>query len=518
MSRRSSTISDSSTSGISINSSSLSSSSSSSSSSSTQCSKPPPIFVIYQPAQRLEPCPRRHHNLDTKRLTFRQNVHLARLHYLRQNNVWRLMFIGCCVPFFFITSNKVWIEYVTHKTVVNMEFLTPTLVNIPSITLCVRLKLNGFDENMDYFLDTDLNLHHQNHNGSLTINSLALSQVVEQCKLFSNTIIIVNESMPVFDCESIAPVVTSFQYGHKCFTYFSDIYGHLSRLPLDKRPFLEYDMFPSVQIILSPQLMRKKNGTKFSFVMDHIDKNRSNASSLFAMIHDNKNLPSMLENSIRFVLPDNSMAIFYGEKIEQLKPSPFDTNCFEGYDYTLDDKLVNWNGQLAPLPNGFRSSGECFVHCLSGHLNEECINYYSLLTDQWIRRWLQYNHTRMMPFCSLKHMACQHFGYWKQLDDCTRKCRPSCLRRWFTMTKVNSEPYNQTSITLFRSNEPSQLIEHVEATSLETFLGNIGGHLHVWLGISVVEIFNYIIRVIRLRQFSGILCCLYILFKRSRNP
>lgn len=371
---------------------------------------------------------------------------------------------------------------------------------------------------MDYFLDTDLNLHHQNHNGSLTINSLALSQVVEQCKLFSNTIIIVNESMPVFDCESIAPVVTSFQYGHKCFTYFSDIYGHLSRLPLDKRPFLEYDMFPSVQIILSPQLMRKKNGTKFSFVMDHIDKNRSNASSLFAMIHDNKNLPSMLENSIRFVLPDNSMAIFYGEKIEQLKPSPFDTNCFEGYDYTLDDKLVNWNGQLATLPNGFRSSGECFVHCLSGHLNEECINYYSLLTDQWIRRWLQYNHTRMMPFCSLKHMACQHFGYWKQLDDCTRKCRPSCLRRWFTMTKVNSEPYNQTSITLFRSNEPSQLIEHVEATSLETFLGNIGGHLHVWLGISVVEIFNYIIRVIRLRQFSGILCCLYILFKRSRNP
>ncbi|OTF73281.1 hypothetical protein BLA29_007405 [Euroglyphus maynei] len=204
------------------------------------------------------------------------------------------------------------------------------------------------------------------------------------------------------------------------------------------------------------------------------------------------------------------MAIFYSEKSEHLKPYPFDTNCFDGYDHTLDDCAVNWNGK-------FRSSGECFLYCLSESLNVRCINYYSLLTERWIRRRLQEDFSRsMMPFCSSsKNIEIQKHG--NQLEYCMKKCRPSCVREWFTMAKVNSEPFNQTTITLLRSNEPSQLIEHVEATSLETFMGNIGGHLHVWLGISVVEIFNYIIRIIRLRHFSGILCCLYVLFKRSRR-
>nr|XP_046908424.1 uncharacterized protein LOC124490006 [Dermatophagoides farinae] len=364
----------------------------------------------------------------------------------------------------------------------------------------------------------------------------------------------------------LAPVVVSMQEGHKCFTYFSDLFGDISRLYNNNNNnddddygqnnqnstiMMDFDRFPYLEISVKGKYLQSATNGRNQIKSSNLLYDNSEIGEtigIFIVLHSPTILADMLSLSYHRIFPRKYMQIQFIKMHEKRRPWPYRTKCFDYnrlVNITPDDQQQSVFREHNKIDEQdlqlFRSRGECFLYCMwrqLGH-DERCLNFYTIFTghlyametqcrtfdlllremneiinDQWKNRWkimdeisnalLRNSH---IEFCNIND-SFQLYGQVKR--DCLANCPSECHSETFWIdTSYNLDMNMNDNDSLIRiewSTEPVAYIEHREKFTTSSFLGNIGGHAHIWLGISVIAICRFIIESIKSRSTSRIRC------------
>lgn len=349
-------------------------------------------------------------------------------------------------------------------------------------------------------------------------NNLTLDQIVE-CHLLLSPIFSDNSQTKSFKCEDVASVVVSMQEGYKCFTYFSDIFGDMTRT--NGKFMMDFERFPEIDLSLfsgNEILPEEANESMKFFTMKSKFAPDSEDGGLYLVLHSPLILPYMEEQTMHRIKQNRLVEIRFVKMIEKLKPSPYKTDC---YSYNseqrikpgLADRLILL--KHSPLSNSglnyYRSHGECFLYCMWRLMNYKgCVDWYSIFTidqlkmqekiDLFFNMSSHYrNHSNQIHFCPLTDDSYSKFS--KNRKTCNANCKNACvietysIESFYDTTLITSQPTSQVRIVW--STKSVVYISHQEKFTTPGFIGNIGGHAHIWLGISIIHLFRFIFRLLQ---------------------
>uniref|UniRef100_A0A6P6YI58 Uncharacterized protein LOC113798559 n=1 Tax=Dermatophagoides pteronyssinus TaxID=6956 RepID=A0A6P6YI58_DERPT len=510
----------------------------------------------------------------------RQRLRLALLHYFRSDSIARFIFILICIVWFWINFITVFSDFLTFDTIVYMEYRTPKHTRPPGITFCTHciycrysnnqskknkmLVYKAIENNIDddYILDYDYENDDKDDKNDKDDEALSLNltDFINYCRFYPNALDLNEKTKSkFFNCSDLAPVVVSMQEGHKCFTFFSDIFGDISRLYNDNYGqdntkenlpiMMDFDQFPFLEINIKGKYLQSVANGQDQWHSNSLFDNSEIGETIgiFIVLHSPTILADMLSLSYHRIFPRKYTQIQFIKMTEKRKPRPYRTKCFDYnrlVNITPDDqqqKVFREHGQIEQKDlKLFRSRGECFLYCMWRYLghNEQCLNFYTIFTghlfsmetqcrtfdllqrdmneinEQWKNRWkimdnitdalIRYTHIK---FCSIND-SFQQYGQIKR--KCLENCPTECFSETFwidTSYNLDMNLYkNDSLIRIEWSTEPVAYIEHREKFTTSSFLGNIGGHAHIWLGISIIAICRFIIESIQSRSSFHIRC------------
>lgn len=375
-------------------------------------------------------------------------------------------------------------------------------------------------------------------NSDSTIVSLNLNDFVNYCRIYPDS----SNNSDYYDCADITSIVITMQEGHKCFTFFSDIFADVSQrlyqssATFNKTLILKFDQFPYIDFSIKGKYLQPRYINNLS---DKYDSQRK--FGIFLSIHTPAMLPDMLSLSSRRLFQKKYSRFRFVKMIEQLQPWPYRTKCF--YYHRLNNNLqANVFGSKSTIHRSelkyFRSRGECFLYCMWRQLGHypKCINFFTIFTQDFYYLEINYrifllfenlfnfkntifitNLTHLykeslkLPFCSI-NSSVHSYGNVKQ--NCLVHCPEECLADKFWIdTNYNLDINSDSNDSLIRiewSTEPIVNIKHRKKYTIENFLGHIGGHFHIWLGISVISICRFILNKIQTRSFQRDRSCFWL--------
>lgn len=322
------------------------------------------------------------------------------------------------------------------------------------------------------------------------------SDIVLECLFLSSTVNVPNPRK--YNCTDLAPLVVSMQEGHKCFTYFSDLYGHISRSPSATQ--MTFDLFPKIQLRLSDRFLMGSPSSRYSLLQKHLrqGQNQTNAG-IYLTLHTPSVLPDMVNVAYHRLMPNRSTAVRFLKMEEYLRPPPYNTDCFEyrpqqhSPPEVSDVSALSGNSSLSSL-GLYRSRGECLLYCIWRTVNNRgCVNFYSLFTGPLVQYAEQLAGGEHLTFCPISTHSFKPF--LKQREACKNECKSSCHTEHYLIDNIVDEDLrdNQNLIDIEWGTKPVTLVRHMQKFTLVNFLGNIGGHAHIWLGVSVIRILQYVL-------------------------
>ncbi|OTF78612.1 hypothetical protein BLA29_004590 [Euroglyphus maynei] len=306
---------------------------------------------------------------------------------------------------------------------------------------------------------------------------------------------------------------------------------------------MDFDRFPFIEInVKGKYLQTVTNNNRNQLLFDNSEIGET--IGIFIVLHSPTILADMLSLSYHRIFPRKYTQIQFIKMSEKRKPLPYRTKCFDYNRFiniTPDDqqqRVFREHGQIDRVDlKLFRSRGECILYCMWRHLghDEKCLNFYTIFTGhlfsmetqcrtfdlmqhemneimnkEWKNRWkildnISYALIRNshFKFCTIND-SFQLYGQVKR--ECMENCPTECHSETFWIdTSYNLDMNlveNDSLIRIEWSTEPVAYIEHREKFTTSSFLGNIGGHAHIWLGISVIAICRFVIQSIQSRSSS----------------
>lgn len=355
---------------------------------------------------------------------------------------------------------------------------------------------------------------HANNTVEPNLN-IEFSDVIHSCQLAITTVStgIYNYGHKIlYDCAEIVEPIVSMEEGNKCFTFFSDIYGNMSRA--QNQPLLEFESFPQITIVFNDKHL--DSVASRAMLATDPEPNNSATYGVYLVLHSPMALPLMQELTMHRIVRQKSSTIRFMKLIEKLKPSPYQTNCYE-YDYGSTSMPVSRDSRILSSQNSlsdsglstYRSPGECILYCMWRVMfNTLCVHWYGIYTWEQVRieesQYRLFRESRHYPFERNLNYCGQNINKTYQLysdarKSCLQACNSACSIETFGIDNLyDFETLDgRTIVQIEWSTKPTVYISHQEKFTTPGFLGNIGGHAHIWLGISIVHIFRFFLRLIK---------------------
>lgn len=371
-----------------------------------------------------------------------------------------------------------------------------------------------------------------------------LGDVDISCQFYSTSVLGLRNELFLANCTDAVPIVISMQEGQKCFTFFSNIHGEMSRIFEQKNNSwnMEFQKFPTIQLRISGKLLSYPfwNDDWTSEFSNNSNKNDVNKVSpgLFVTVHDPTQLSYMQGIPLYRIQPGKDIDLRFQKKVEILKEYPYSTNCYN-YETSLilnpeiiDERVLTSRSGWTPFGKAiYRSQGECFLYCIWRRVNtDRCVNIYSIFTtdqifaaefkvDQMILHGrLPQNPNFLNDMGKIRYCKNNNDSindYLRNKEYCLIYCNRACRVNSFFMDP-NILDYegldpNITTINIQWAPKPYTYISHREKLDLNEFLGTLGGHAHIWLGLSVIHIIYYLINMIKTGQIMPHVnfCCIF---------
>nr|XP_027203495.1 uncharacterized protein LOC113797338 [Dermatophagoides pteronyssinus] len=406
-----------------------------------------------------------------------------------------------CARYFVLHLCLLCAEFLHYETNVRIEYNRPINITFPAITICGCCLQKSFIDN-DNLYDQ---IYHQEYT---LLKNYSVIEVFDHFTYDASKLIpecyyvLDNKNNPQEQAINISGlpnfVMESIQQGRKCFTYFSYLSDYVN---VDN----DTDDYDSVASKSSSPLREIRNiidNQKISHVQVVIRMNlfAMNTQELLdtdiiAGIHSPYTLPSLLETDFFRIDPGMIYSIQFKRLITELMPSPYRTNCHQ------------YESKKVP-----RSQSECINRCvlketLSLQPNQ-CLNYYSLITKSLLRQ-IESNQEKITGDDKVKF--CPHRSYLdyyrfilarrKCRKICKRNCRESLYTTTMDISTIVDDDFNLndevvTKIFVKANHEMVQTVKHERQMSLFEFIGYLGGHAHIWLGLSLIQFYGAISRVI----------------------
>ena len=254
------------------------------------------------------------------------------------------------------------------------------------------------------------------------------------------------------------PIESMIYFHHefkKCFTFFSFLQEEWRSIKMKFSTI-------SIQIYFSYRTMPIYPRPEFSL-----------------SIHSPNTLPNL--DKMATFSSSNGHEFLISQINTELLDEGFDTNCFE---YDLDHKHGNYNMHSDCITSCIQDSFDdknCFVH---GHIYR-----FDLIDKQ----------NGSLSECWGKQLP-QYENYLETFDyKCRNKCRKDCMFRYYTWTHkefnyilYRNEEVFAIDVQIHHNYLPDVVIKYIEQTSFISFVCNFGGLLGMWLGLSIMVIFGSI--------------------------
>lgn len=144
-----------------------------------------------------------------------------------------------------------------------------------------------------------------------------------------------------------------------------------------------------------------------------------------------------------------------------------------------------------------RSKSECINICIIRRSFQQfnCTNYHSVIT----RGTWNYTLNRYGHLLGDHPNFCETRGYQSYIDyvrirlDCFKECARDCVEENYRVTIDVTEPneaMTKSLILLWPNREMYQLVEHEGELSFVELIGCLGGHAHIWLGLSAIQFYD----------------------------
>lgn len=179
-------------------------------------------------------------------------------------------------------------------------------------------------------------------------------------------------------------------------------------------------------------------------------------------------------------------------KIKYLE-APYETNCM---NYDLDST------------DDYQMNAECLHHCYQKTMHQicsPCTNKsdhccFILNSQMWPINWINKHNYGHLKYCNM--MNCFYEMEDVVLNQCKLQCKQDCITRYYSVDEKlhdNSIVHldiwrNLTYIRVISNEMPDHVTEHTPAMTFEDFFGTFGGTVGIWLGLSVIALFDYIIK------------------------
>lgn len=351
---------------------------------------------------------------------------------------------------------------------------------------------------------------------------IQLEHIVASCELIPDTVRTPGpqENRTLYKCSDIAPVVVSMQEGQKCFTFFSDMFGDMKRA-LAKEPtnyLMQFERFPFIELKLKNKYLQgliDSIGEKF-FTND--SANADVQAGIFIALHSATILPNILELNYHRLTPSKMIKVSFLKTIQELQPPPYKTNCI---NYKHREEKVSQNEILVMNyrpASDYESRGECFIYCMWIRLNiKDCINFFSIFTsepvilvekmfNELIKKMNGTTKDKYLTFCPFTEKTFEDYQINRKA--CLQECRSPCYQELFSINNIdnyNTDTEDYTMMQIEWSTEAVVHVQHKVKLGGYTFLGNFGGHAHIWLGISVIHFAKHILHLIETGKYLPII-------------
>ena len=218
----------------------------------------------------------------------------------------------------------------------------------------------------------------------------------------------------------------------------------------------------------------------------------------YVSIHSPNSLPDMkIGKSFVQLETDGEYSITYSQiKVDRLKPG-YDTNCL---DYDIDYKYGNFN-----------MKSDCVASCYQDRIRQLCkLNGYWVISLGLLRR----DRVQNEGITKLKQCFEQNTESYKIMTQCSHQCKNDCQFKhyFFDYKKIRTEEevkyrFNNIvpEVRIRHNGMPDLTIRHLPETAFITFISNFGGLLGMCLGLSIITVFNDMTMVInRYKLKSGL--------------
>ena len=207
-------------------------------------------------------------------------------------------------------------------------------------------------------------------------------------------------------------------------------------------------------------------------------------NKIFIAVHSPNTLPDFtLATQFKTIELNGDYSLFYASLESHLLGSDYDTNCV---DYDLDHKFANFN---------MRS--DCMTSCIQRK-------------TQFPNKELGYNHALLRRDLFAKNVNLRvKFNFNKDLYDFRRECSQICHRDchfvYYQTDIVHDHAlpgdniYNSCHGSLridFKHNSlPDIVVRHIPEITFISFVSNFGGLLGIWLGFNVLVICEEVLKL-----------------------
>lgn len=159
---------------------------------------------------------------------------------------------------------------------------------------------------------------------------------------------------------------------------------------------------------------------------------------------------------------------------------------------------------LLPKPET-RTANECLNVCLlksvSGVNGPGCINYHFTVTEAMLLRSLDDPTARSIHFCNGSSYL-TYVDYISARSRCLDVCGRDCEEENYSLVSettfsADSDVCMNTQIRVIPDRKLHEVIQHSSDMDFYQFIGCLGGHCHLWLGLSAIQLYDVVYSLIR---------------------